>query len=286
MTTRFGPGAATAYVTCDVVALDDRRVIDKRFAENCADSGDLTSLVAAAADWTCGAIVVHEPAERRVAVAVIGAMTVDVGMSSGVRRLVGEPAWTRHCIQRPEHVAIAVGTTIECVAEDALTHCIDGGVVPASVIRRRFAPPVGDSTDPLEVLFGRTAISTVEDAAVRPGAEQGTDIPLGVLVFSTGERVLIDRPMVLGRNPKPPADPSPPTRLVTIASPWVSRRHAAILVDRWHASIDDLGSSNGTRITCPGEAPVQVVAGSPASLVVGAVVDLGADVSFVVEEVA
>jgi hypothetical protein len=286
MTTRFGPGAATAYVTCDVVALDDRPVVDARFAASCADSCDLPSLVAAAADWKCAAIVVHEPVDRRVAVAVIGAMTVDIGTSSDVRRIVGEPVWTQHCIDAPEHVAIAVGTSIDCVAEEALTHCIDGGVVPASVIRRRFAPPTGDSTDPFDVLFGRTAIGTVEDAAVRPRVEQGTDNPLGVLVFSTGERVLIDRPMVLGRNPKAPSGPAPPTRLVTIASPGVSRRHAAILVDRWHATIDDLGSSNGTRITCPGEAPVPVVAGSPVSLVVGAVVDLGADVSFVVEEVA
>jgi len=138
---------------------------------------------------------------------------------------------------------------------------------------------------PLDAFLGRTATEAGGAASVPPCVDRGTGNPLGVLVFSTGERVLIDRPMVLGRNPKPPAEPAPPTRLVTIASPGVSRRHAVILVDRWHATIDDLGSSNGTRITCPGEAPVPVVAGSPAGLVVGAVVDLG-DVSFVVEEVA
>jgi pSer/pThr/pTyr-binding forkhead associated (FHA) protein len=109
--------------------------------------------------------------------------------------------------------------------------------------------------------------------------------PLGVLVFSTGERVLIDRPMVLGRNPKP-ADESSPTRLVRIASPGVSRRHAVILVEPWSATIDDLGSSNGTCITYPRGVPTPVVAGAPVDLVIGAVVELGGDVSFVVEEIA
>jgi FHA domain len=285
MTTRFVPGGATAYVAGNVIALDDRAVVDVGFAASSANSNDLPSLLAAAADWRHGAIVVHDQFDHRLSLAVIGAVAVDVGSSFVGRRIVGEPAWTQHSIDGPERVTIAVGEAIDGITDDALTHCIDGGVVPASVIRRRFAPPAGDSTDPFDALFGRTAIRTVEDAAVRPRDEARND-PLGVLVFSTGERVMVDRPMVLGRNPKPSADLTATTRLVRLASPGVSRRHASILVDRWHATIDDLGSSNGTRITYPGGAPSPLVPGSPADLVIGAVVDLGGDVSFVVEEVA
>jgi len=108
-----------------------------------------------------------------------------------------------------------------------------------------------------------------------------------VLLFSTGERVVVDKPLLLGRNPQAggeTAGDSP--KLVKLPGSAVSRRHAAITVDRWRAHIDDLGSANGTELTLPGSAPQRLAPGRPVGLVTGARVDLGGAVSFVVEEVA
>lgn len=124
---------------------------------------------------------------------------------------------------------------------------------------------------------------------IRHDQTQGTSrVTLAVLVFSSGDRVLVDAPLLIGRNPGAPIPMAMGVgpRTVRIAGPGVSRRHVAVSVDRWRATIEDLGSSNGTHMQLPGQAPISLVPGTPVDLAVGAVVDLGGDVSFTVEEIA
>ncbi len=108
-----------------------------------------------------------------------------------------------------------------------------------------------------------------------------------MLIFSTGQRVLVDRPVVLGRSPKPTTESNQTSpRLVTLNGPLLSRQHAEIRIDRWQTIIDDLNSVNGTEVTIPGEPTRRLQPGLPISLVVGTRVDLASEVSFVLEEVA
>jgi hypothetical protein len=277
--TRFAPGTSAAYLTDAVLALSDRPRIDDELMHLCATSTDWDTLAEAARERRVTALVMHDV--DRLWLAVTGAGAVVVETAAGDRRFDGSDTWLVDTVDQASSVTLCSGRGR---GGDAV-YRTDGGVVPASLVSRRLAAAPG-ATDPFELLFGHTITRTVESAAVRPNADERAPRPaLGVLVFGSGERVVIDRTLVLGRNPRP-VDDSPqgsPTRLVKLPQPGVSRRHAVIRLDRWTATIDDLGSANGTTLTSPAGAVTDLRPGHPVELGVGDVVDLGGDVSFVVQ---
>jgi hypothetical protein len=207
-------------------------------------------------------------------------------------------------IRRIDHVREARLMVSSPASERRYSVC--SGVVPAALLERTrviddrehdlaAAPPAREmAEDPFDTIFGCTVARSVEAASVRggdvPRSPRCAGVerpPLAVLLFSTGERIIVDRPLLLGRNPR--ADRGSHVeapRLVKLPGPGVSRRHAAITIDRWRAHIDDLGSANGTEVTLPGLTPRRLAPGHPVGLVAGTHVDLGGDVSFVVEDVA
>ena len=110
--------------------------------------------------------------------------------------------------------------------------------------------------------------------------------PLGVLIFDNGDRVEVDRPVVLGRDPKPiqSSDPEPPIlHAVSSSTGQVSRTHAEIRADDWDVVLTDLGAMNGTALTLPGESPVAIEPGVATVITPGARVDLGGESGFVFE---
>jgi hypothetical protein len=271
-------------------------------------AGGWDDIVAAATGWSDVAIVGIQT--DRIRLAFTGSVSIVVGTGEGDRRYEGTSEWTTDVIAEPCSVRVLADPGVDAFAEpgDAVAASgfrVDAGVLPATALFRRLAGRSSLPIDPFEALFGPTTARSVEDAAVRQEDAGPADhrIALGILVFSTGERVVVDEPMVLGRNPRAVtradrtdgtdgADDADGTdrqlahRLVRLAGASVSRQHAEIRVDRWHASIQDLGSSNGTRIRLPGRSTVPLRVGDPVDLAIGAVVELGGDVSFVVEEVA
>lgn len=286
--TRFAFGRATAYVTDAVLAVGPPSHID-----------GLVPLVDGTADWdTLGdaareagitALAMHDGASWHLG--VVGDASIVVRAAGGDRRFDGGDSW---CTVTVEHVQVVTltadrhtGANVASVTDADLPYRTDAGVVPASVVRRTVVAVGTEPPDPFHMLFGHTVARSVESAAIRPRDVARTAHPvLGVLVFVTGERVVVDRTIVLGRNPSPMLDDSDPPRLVELARPGVSRRHAVIRVERWRASIDDLGSANGTTITLPGRSAAALRPGHPVDLQAGAVVDLGGEASFVVEEAA
>ena len=156
-------------------------------------------------------------------------------------------------------------------------------------------PEWGQDDDAFDVLFGHTVVRTVEAAAVRPSQRGAAvaDRPARdhdggsgmVLVFSSGTRVVVDQSVVIGRRPcrLDPHDPS--GRLVAVSDPTVSRLHAVVRLDDRRATIEDLGSSNGTTVVAVGRSVRSVRAGRPVLVDVGAVVTLGG-VSFAMEALA
>lgn len=301
--TRFAVGPATAYLTDHVLALGEGGSVDAAAMALCA-SADWDRIVAGAREHRLDVVAMHEAGQVRFALGA-GA-TVVVATDAGDRRFAGSDAWTLDTVDGARVITLVTG---RCDDAGAPTYRTDGGAVPASVVWRRLGAPPAAPIDPFDALFGHTVVRSVESAAIRPVEQPSGRSAVGVLVFSTGQRLVLDTNVLLGRNPRPdtaagtthgtPYDPrhdprhdlrndarDDAPRLLKVAHPGVSRRHAAITVDRWIATIRDLGSVNGTTVTVPGGAAVPLRPGEPCDLPIGACVELGTDVSFTVEEAA
>ncbi len=109
--------------------------------------------------------------------------------------------------------------------------------------------------------------------------------PLGVLRLSTGDAVTLDRGVLIGRAPSLPPGRNDRPHLIRVASPDndVSRNHAEIILDGWHVFVRDLGSTNGTTVTLPGEQSVRLREGDPQLLENAAVIVLADEIRCVFE---
>ena len=92
----------------------------------------------------------------------------------------------------------------------------------------------------------------------------------------------MDRPILVGRAPEARRFAlTEEPMLVTVVSrnQEISSTHLEIRpgagIDRGHALVTDLGSTNGTVLVQPGQAPEDLQPGIPVRLLPGAMVDLG-----------
>jgi hypothetical protein len=113
---------------------------------------------------------------------------------------------------------------------------------------------------------------------------------LGVLRLPTGDVVMLDRGVLLGRSPKVNADLDAGMRphLVRVPSPEndISRNHVEIVLEGWHVLIRDLGSTNGTTVTLPGQLPVRLRPSDQQVLEPGTVITLADEVAITFEVAA
>lgn len=183
---------------------------------------------------------------------------------------------------------------------------------PGADVPEVVAPPVPDVTMDRAALTPGTegpADSPVVLAVLCPAGHHssphasncrvcGRDIPtqqpfqtprpqLGTLAVSTGGLVPLDRGILLGRAPKVNADLPPSSRphLVRLASQDndISRNHAEIILEGWHVLVRDLGSTNGTTVTLPGQEPVRLRPTEDFGIEPGAVLTLADEVSLTYE---
>ena len=110
---------------------------------------------------------------------------------------------------------------------------------------------------------------------------------LGSLRVSAGGLVPLDRGILLGRAPRVNADLPPSSRphLVRLASQDndISRNHAEIILEGWHVLVRDLGSTNGTTVTLPGQEPVRLRPTEDFGIEPGAILTLADEVSLTYE---
>jgi hypothetical protein len=105
---------------------------------------------------------------------------------------------------------------------------------------------------------------------------------LGVLRISTGGSVPLDRGVLLGRAPRVneelPANQRP--HLLRVGGPDrdISRNHAEVVLEGWHVLVRDLGSTNGTTVTLPGQDPVRLRPTEDQGIEPGTVVTLADEV--------
>ncbi len=106
--------------------------------------------------------------------------------------------------------------------------------------------------------------------------------PLGVLRLSTGGSVSLDRGVLLGRAPRGDADQPAGARphVLRVGGPDrdISRNHAEFVLEGWQVLVRDLGSTNGTTVTRPGQPPVRLRSGEPLEIEPGTVVSLADEV--------
>jgi hypothetical protein len=109
---------------------------------------------------------------------------------------------------------------------------------------------------------------------------------LGRLRFSDGRVIDLDRPQLIGRNPTIEGQirgELPDIVKIDGAGQGLSRRHVSIRLEGWQVLLEDLNSANGTTITAPGRQPQRLHPGEPLVLEAGTSVDLGGEISFVLE---
>ncbi|MDC4233621.1 FHA domain-containing protein [Actinomyces sp. B33] len=99
---------------------------------------------------------------------------------------------------------------------------------------------------------------------------------LGRMVTSTGQTVVIDGPVLVGRAPVV-QDGLPVRRLVAVTSRdrTISRNHVLVTIEGWSVLAQDLRTNNGTMLLREGEAPRRLSDAHPTLLRSGDALDLG-----------
>lgn len=110
--------------------------------------------------------------------------------------------------------------------------------------------------------------------------------PLGVLRLDNGGTVLLDRAVIMGRNPRVPSGyTGEQPNLVQLPDPErdISSQHLEVRLDDWHVVVRDLGSTNGTQVSLPGEPPLTLRPNDPLTIEPGSRVLLAGVFSFTFE---
>jgi FHA domain len=142
--------------------------------------------------------------------------------------------------------------------------------------------PVMEPDDPGDTRAGGLAPSHLarEEEPAPPAARS-----VARLIFSSGETVEVDRPIVVGRSPEARRYGDGEARLVTVPSPHqeISSTHLEIRpgagADHGSAVATDLGSTNGSVVVQPGLPAEDLQPGIAVALVPGAIIDLGEGVT-------
>jgi len=109
---------------------------------------------------------------------------------------------------------------------------------------------------------------------------------LGRLRLSTGDDVVLDRAVLMGRDPakdRHAAGERP--HVVKLAGADISRSHLEVTLDEWHVLVTDLKSTNGTVVTLPGRSPERLRPGQAIMIEPGTVVTLAEEVHFTYEAI-
>jgi len=139
--------------------------------------------------------------------------------------------------------------------------------------------PAGHPNPPSEAVCRQCGERLPNDVVVVPRPV------LGILRFSTGDVIRLDREAVMGRDPRANftgADGGERPHVVKLpgADGDISRTHVRVTLDGWHVLVTDLKSTNGTLVTLPGRDPEQLRPDEPVPIRPGTVVTLADGIDF------
>jgi resuscitation-promoting factor RpfA len=127
---------------------------------------------------------------------------------------------------------------------------------------------------------------TDDDEDNESGSADMTSTIVGVLSFSNGTRLDVDRAVLIGRNPKVAgAVDGPLPHILKFEGPGqgLSRTHAEIRIEGGDMVLEDLQSTNGTEVELPGEPRRRLHGGDPVVIVPGTLIDFGDELHCTVE---
>ena len=265
--------------------------------EAVADGRTVTTWTEVAADdVTAWSLEVGPPAEGEPLVVADGLVRVSRVLWPAEQAPAPEPESQPEPERQPEpaHEAVAAvvapaETDPEPVPDpDAATELLAQPSLPAPPAPQAAAPPIWEPVQDdhdgrtLDGSWGTDLVAARHGIPGQPPAPPVTARPVAALLLSTGERIDVDRVVILGRAPEARRFSSTEQpRLVTVPSPQqeISSTHVEIRpgtgADHGTAVVTDLGSTNGTVLVQPGLPPESLVPGIPVQLLPGAVVDLG-----------
>ncbi len=143
--------------------------------------------------------------------------------------------------------------------------------------------PYDDGDHDGETIMTADLPTTYTPIAVEPVERPDPGVEL---VLSTGPRIEMDRPVLLGRAPEATrfAGTEAP-RLVSVANPErdISATHVEIRPAGGHVVVTDMNSTNGTVIHLPDQPSFRLQPGTGVPVAAGAVVELGAGITVTVE---
>ncbi|MBN0042490.1 RDD family protein [Cellulosimicrobium cellulans] len=145
--------------------------------------------------------------------------------------------------------------------------------VPAAPVPAAPPPAVSHAApapEPAEAEWDSTRMTARDVRAMDPAPDVSV-----VLELESGERRVVDRPTLLGRNPQAPDDG--PWNLVAVDDPTrsVSKTHAELRADPSGLWLVDRGSTNGTVVSVPGAPPRVAEPGTRVRVPVGATIHVG-----------
>lgn len=178
------------------------------------------------------------------------------------------------------------GATVARVAPDeSISDAAVAGAPPHAE-----APPSGDHDGETISLAEARALKDskpgVHDSAPAPLAPPRPPAP-GRLLLSTGQVLLLDRTVVIGRRPRSTrVSGTDLPHLVAVDSPQqdISRSHVELRVEGDAIVATDLHTTNGTTLHRAGMEPMRLHPGEATVVVPGDVIDLGDDITVRIEE--
>lgn len=241
------------------------------------------SIVLADAESSLPPDVAGAPGAAGVADVAGPAGVADVAGAAGAPRLhrgSDDGSWHESTVAAVTGLVLRLGvrrrTASEVGAGAGVGFHSSDGVAPASRL------PLGRGIVRADLLRWGAAPTAPDERTDEP-VDEGTDVSRqrrrsrGRAVLRIGaDRVLdLDRPVVLGRSPRPAAHPG--ARLVTLPSPRreISGTHLEVRHDGDGVVARDLGSTNGTIVRLPEGESRLLRHGAAARLAPGASLDLG-----------
>jgi len=186
------------------------------------------------------------------------------------------------------------GETMVRPVAQAAVHAPDPDAAPDPDDEQESDTRTDTSTDTAAGDHDGHTVMTSDIAALRAGRARGVApapavdaAPAVVLELSTGQRELLDQPILLGRSPSvSQVSGVRMPRLVTVGDvdQDISRNHAQFTLEGDTVVVTDLHSRNGTLIRLPGKEQQKLRAGEPTAILVGTVVDFGSGITLTVGE--
>ena len=199
-----------------------------------------------------------------------------------------------HTVVVPRRASAVAAAPADGAADEATVSAVESVGANEPVLETVAAPPEGSGDHDGQTVLSdevREAVATVraEQASEPATATEPSPQKRYAIRMPDGTVEALDETVLIGRSPsvsKVSGGRIPRLLAIGGGDNDISRNHVQVEVQGDTVVVTDLQSRNGTVLVLPGTEPRKLRAGESATVVVGAVIDLGGGTTIVVEETA